>query len=281
VRIRKLTGYIGAEIEGVEINSGLSDSEQSQIISALNDHHVIAFRCQSISLSDQKEFTKIFGELVTLPYVTPIKDDESVIAVLKEADERNTGVFGGEWHSDFSFLENPPAGSVLNARDIPETGGDTIWANQVIAYETLPADLKALVNARKAVHVGKPYGVKFAPPIETQANASIKMRRGDPLADREVCHPAVITLPATGQQALFLNPIYTTRFDDMTVEQSAPYLEAIYKHCSRPDFSMRWKWQEGDVVVWNNRTTLHYATNDYDGFRRLLYRTTYQGVAPN
>ena len=137
------------------------------------------------------------------------------------------------------------------------------------------------MESRRAVHVGKPYGVKYAPPEQARANASIKMTRGDPAADREVLHPAVITDPTTGRRALFLNPIYVTRFEDMTEADSAPYLEALYKHASRPDFSCRLKWQSGDVAVWDNRMTLHYATNDYDGQRRLLYRTTFAGVRPS
>jgi len=137
-----------------------------------------------------------------------------------------------------------------------------------------------LIEGRNAVHVGKPYGVQFAPPESTRANGAIKMRRGDPKADREMLHPALIMLPESQKKAVFLNPIYTTRLEGMSAEESEPYLDAIYKHCTRPDFSIRWKWQKGDVVVWNNRSTLHYATNDYDGFRRLLYRTTYMTTPP-
>ncbi|MEM6375398.1 MAG: TauD/TfdA family dioxygenase, partial [Pseudomonadota bacterium] len=198
----------------------------------------------------------------------------------KEADEGGTGVFGGEWHSDFSFLASPPAGSVLNAVEIPKTGGDTVWSAQTAAFSSLPTDLKRFVEGRNAVHVGKPYGVKHAPPSETRANASIKMTRGDAQADRETLHPAVITDPVTGRHALYLNPIYVTRFEGMSEAESAPWLASIYKHAVRPDFSCRLKWQAGDVAIWDNRMTLHYATNDYDGSRRLLYRTTFAGDPP-
>ena len=106
------------------------------------------------------------------------------------------------------------------------------------------------------------------------------MRRGDPAADREVLHPAVITLTETGRRALFVNPIYTTRLSGMSEAESAPILEQIYRHCTKPDFGYRHRWRVGDVAIWNNRATLHYATNDYDGARRLLYRTAYQLQAP-
>ena len=169
---------------------------------------------------------------------------------------------------------------MLTAAEIPPVGGDTVWASQVAALSTLPDDLKAVVEGRRAVHVGTPYGVKFAPPETARSGASIRMTRGAPQADREVLHPAVVTDPETGARALFVNPIYTTRFEDMTEAESRPLLERIYRHATRPDFSVRHRWRPGDVVVWDNRQTLHYATNDYAGSRRLLYRTTFRRDPP-
>jgi taurine dioxygenase len=169
---------------------------------------------------------------------------------------------------------------VLAAVGIPPVGGDTVWSSQVAALDSLPAHLAAFLEGRTAVHVGKPYGVKHAPPEKERAGGSIRMSRGDPDADREIRHPAVVTDPESGKRALFLNPIYTTRFDDMTEEESRPFLEQIYRHATRPDFSMRHRWRPGDVVIWDNRMTLHYATNDYAGSRRLLYRTTFERDPP-
>ncbi len=278
--IKKLTGFVGAEMRGPNLAKGIDEAMAHALREALAVHHMIVLRGQQLSLDGQKSLNSVFGPAMRLPYVKPLDDDPEVIAVLKEAHEVNTGVFGGEWHSDFSFLENPPAGSVLNAIEVPEVGGDTVWSSQAAAYASLPRNLKAIVDHHKAVHVGAPYGVKHAPPKEDQANGSIQMSRGDPNADREILHPSVITDPASGAKALFLNPIYTTRFDGISDNESRPILDAIYKHATRPDFSCRLRWQPGDVAVWNNRTTLHYATNDYDGTRRLLYRTTYSAAPP-
>ena len=276
----RLTGFIGAEMTGADLRV-LDDPElRAALRAALAEHQVLVIRDQRLSLADQKRLTGVFGELMQLPYVAPMAEDPAVIAVLKEAHEAGGGVFGGEWHSDFSFLDNPPAGSVLTAAEIPPVGGDTVWSNQIAAFETLPEHLKSFLDGRRAVHVGKPYGVKFAPPAKARANASIRMTRGDPEADREVLHPAVLTDPETGARALYLNPIYTTRFDGMTEEESRPLLEQIYKHATRPDFSVRHRWREGDVVIWDNHRTLHYATNDYEGSRRLLYRTTFRRSPP-
>ncbi len=280
LQIKRLTGFIGAEISGADLRALDDPDLQAALRNALATHHVLVFRSQPLSLSEQKRLTEVFGQLMHLPYVAATPEDPAVIAVLKEAHETSGGVFGGEWHSDFSFLENPPAGSVLAAVEIPAVGGDTVWSSQVAAYESLPAHLTTFLESSLAVHVGKPYGVKHAPPKKEQAGGSIKMSRGDPNADREILHPAVVTDPETGKRALFVNPIYTTRFDGMTEEESRPFLEQIYRHATRPDFSMRHKWCEGDVVVWDNRMTLHYATNDYAGSRRLLHRTTFQCDPP-
>lgn len=278
--VTQLTGYIGAEISGVDLRALDDPDLRAALRSALSAHHVLLIRDQDLGLDDQKRLTEVFGDLMQLPYVAPMAEDPAVIAVLKEAHEDSGGVFGGEWHSDFSFLDTPPAGSVLNAAEIPPVGGDTVWSSQKAAFETLPEHLKSFLDGRKAVHVGKPYGVRFAPAAKTRANSSIRMTRGDPEADREVLHPAVITDPETEARALFLNPIYTTRFEGLTEEESRPFLEQIYKHATRPDFSMRLKWRRGDVVIWDNRMTLHYATNDYAGSRRLLYRTTFRRAPP-
>lgn len=280
MRIERLTGFMGAEISGVDLKQPISADLAAALRDALGAHQMIVVRDQHFSIEDQKRLTRVFGPLMRLPYVQPLPNDPDVIAVLKEATEVNVGVFGGDWHSDFSFLPNPPAGSVLNAVEVPDVGGDTVWASQVAAYESLPSDLKTIVDGRNAVHLGAPYGVKHAPPEEERSGASIKMTRGDPQADTETLHPAVITDPRTGRKALFVNPIYTTRLDGMTVEESAPILAALFKHASKPDFSCRLKWRTGDVAVWDNRMSLHYATNDYDGTRRLLYRTTFERDPP-
>ncbi|MCE8008498.1 TauD/TfdA family dioxygenase [Aestuariivita sp.] len=280
MRIRPLTGFMGAEISGVDLHQAIGDDLGQALRGALAGHLMIVLRDQHLLRADQKRLTRVFGPLMRLPYVEPMAEDPEVIAVLKEADEINVGVFGGDWHSDFSFLENPPGGSVLNALEVPEVGGDTVWASQIAAYESLPTDLRRMVDGRMAVHLGAPYGVTHAPPAEARSGASIRMTRGDPEADRERLHPAVVTDPASGRRALFVNPIYTTRLDGLTTEESAPVLAALFKHATKPDFSCRLRWGAGDVVVWDNRMSLHYATNDYDGARRLLYRTTYAAQPP-
>ncbi|MEO6652312.1 MAG: TauD/TfdA family dioxygenase [Ilumatobacteraceae bacterium] len=275
-----LTGLVGAELSGIDLAAPIEQALAGALRDALAISHVIVVRDQHLTIDQQRALTTVFGAPAQLPYVTPMDGHPDVIAVLKEADEVDGGVFGGDWHSDFSFLANPPAGSVLSAVEVPPVGGDTVWANQEAAYRTLPERLREIVDGVDGIHTGAPYGVTHAPPENHRSGASITMRRGDPDADREVRHPAVITSPITGARALFLNPIYTTRLSTMSHEDSAPVLAELYRHATRPDVCCRHRWRAGDVVVWNNRTTLHYATNDYDGHRRLLHRTAFDGAPP-
>jgi taurine dioxygenase len=189
-------------------------------------------------------------------------------------------VFGGNWHTDFSFLDHPPAGSILTAAETPPYGGDTLWVSQAAAWEALADDLKALLLGRDAIHVGKPYGVKWSPPVERRAGKSMNLVRGDPSADREHRHPAVLRHPLTGRLMLFLNPTYVSRLDGMNEEESRPILDTIQAHATRPEFCCRFRWTAGAVAIWDNLATQHYAVNDYHGHRRLMYRTAFLGPDP-
>jgi taurine dioxygenase len=274
-----LTGTIGAEITGIDLRQPISNDLAGSLKDALARHQVVFFRDQHLSLDQLKAMTRAFGPAMQLPYVQPLEGEPEVIRVLKEADERG-GVFGGDWHTDFSFLERPPAGSLLSAEVTPPHGGDTVWVSQALAWETLPGPLQQLLEGRDAIHVGKPYGVKWAPPQKERAGASIKMTRGDPEADMERAHPAVIRNPLTRRAAAFLNPLYVTRLDGLTDAESSPILDQIQRHATRPEFCCRFRWSPGALAVWDNLFTQHYAVNDYHGHRRLMYRTTFAGPTP-
>ena len=274
-----LTPAIGAEVTGIDLKAPVPEGIGADLRHALARHHVLFFRSQHLSIADQKRVTAIFGPLMRIPYVTPMEKEPEVIRVLKEADEGG-GVFGGEWHQDFSFLDRPPAGSVLSAHEVPPFGGDTLWISLTRAWETLAEPLRGLLRGRDAVHVGRPYGVKWAPPEEERSGASIEMARGDPTADEERHHPAVLRNPATGCESLFLNPLYTLRLDGLSEAESRPILAQIQAHVLRPDFACRIRWRAGDVAVWDNLFTQHFAVNDYHGHRREMFRTTFAGPKP-
>jgi taurine dioxygenase len=270
-------GVVGAEISGVDL-ARLDDRAFAQIKQAFLDHLVLFFRDQRLSPEQQVALTRRFGPILRVPYVAHLPEHPDIIAVLKEAEERQVSTFGNAWHSDFSFLEEPPAGSLLYALETPPQGGDTLWANMYMAYETLSEGMRGMLDGLKAIHTGKPYGAQGGAGI--RGSRSIKITRGDPEADRETAHPVVRKHAESGRKALFVNAIYTTRFAGMTEAESRPLLKFLFEHSTRPEFTCRFHWSDGTLAIWDNRCTLHYAVNDYDGYRRLLHRTTFAGERP-
>lgn len=276
--IKPVTPHFGAEISGVDLRAA-SDATLAAVRHAFAEHAVLFFPDQHLSPDDLLAVTGRFGEVLRVPYVQGMASHPDIIAVLKEADEKRISTFGGTWHSDFSFLPEPPDATLLQAAELPAVGGDTIWANQYLAYETLSDGLKRLLDPLQAIHTGWPHGT-MGPGPDAAVSRSIKMARNDASTDKEVLHPVVRVHPVTGRKALFINPVYTQRFADMTPAESKPLLDYLHQHCTRPEFQCRLRWRDGMLAMWDNRATLHLAINDYDGSRRLLYRTTLAGARP-
>jgi taurine dioxygenase len=279
MQIAPLTPRLGAEITAIDVRR-LAAAEIAELRQLWLRYKVLFVRDQVIDLDDLLHFSREFGELMRLPYIKPLDGYPDIIRVLKEADEVNMGVFGGDWHSDFSFLDAPPSASILYAEQVPEIGGDTLWIDMETALADLPAQHRALLEGKYAVHSGTPYGVAHAPAEETRFKGSIQIERNNPEADRETRHPAICRHPESGAALLFINPTYTTRIDGLAPAQSEALLHRLYAHCTRPEFACRLRWRAGTVALWDNRSTLHYAVNDYDGQRRCMYRTTLAGEIP-
>jgi taurine dioxygenase len=279
LQVSPLTPRLGVEISAIDVRR-LQSADIAELRQLWLRYKVLFLREQTIDLDDLLHFSRQFGELMQLPYIKPHDGYPDIIRVLKEADEINMGVFGGDWHSDFSFLEAPPSASILYAEQVPEVGGDTLWIDMGAALATLPAQQKALLQGKYAIHSGTPYGVAHAPAEETRFKGSIQIERNNPEADRETRHPAICRHPESGEALLFINPTYTTRIDGLPAAQSEALLRSLYTHCTRPEFSCRFRWRPGSIALWDNRSTQHYAVNDYDGERRCLYRTTIAGGIP-
>ena len=277
--IHPLTPALGAEIVGIDA-ARLDDGVFERLYRVWLERKVLFLRGQRLDLEQLLALSRRFGDLMQLPYIRPHPEYPQIIHVLKQADEIGMGTFGGDWHSDFSFLAEPPKGSILYAEEIPPLGGDTLWVDMAAACAALPADLRAALEGHDAIHSGKPYGVSHAPTEETRCRGSIEIERGNPQADRETRHPAIAGHPETGEAVLFVNPTYTTRIDGYAEADSDALLARLYRHCLRPEFGCRFRWSAGSLAIWDNRSTLHYAVNDYDGYRRSLYRTTIRGQAP-
>lgn len=280
IEIARVGGALGAEVTGIDLSRDLEPDTVAVLRAAWLEHLVLFFPGQHLSDADLERFTSYFGPFGIEPFVDGISTDHpNVLAVIKEADEKRKANFGGNWHSDWSFQERPPAGTFLYALQVPPHGGDTMWANQYLAYETLTPGLQRLLDGLEAMHSAKrPYGRQGIYADKSQARA-MKIHTGIE-AESEIAHPVVRVHPETGRKALYVNKVYTIRFKDMSTAESAPLLDYLHTHATRPEFVCRNRWRQGTLTMWDNRCTQHYAVNDYDGFRRELHRTTCAGDAP-
>ncbi len=278
MQIEPVTPHLGAEIFGFDPRRA-SDAAWEEIRACFTRHAVLFFRDLELTPPEQVAMTSRFGTPFRVPYVEHMAEHPDIIAVLKEADEQRISTFGGTWHSDFSFLDCPPMATLLYAREIPPVGGDTLWANQYLAFEALSPAYRELLMGLRAIQTGWPHGTT-GPKGQAGLSRSVKMVRGDPSADREIVHPMVRRHPTSGRPALFVNPVYTQRIEGMSEAESAPILRFLYEHAVKPEFTCRLRWQPGTLAIWDNRATLHLAINDYDGHRRLLHRTTVAGETP-
>ena len=276
--VQPLSPACGAEVTGIDLTRA-DDAAMQAVHAALAAHGVLFFRDQHLTPEQQVAVTRRFGPVLRVPYIRHLDAHPDIIAVLKEADERRISTFGGTWHSDFSFLDEPPSLTLLYAIELPPVGGDTLWASQVAAYDALSPGMQRLLDPLRCVQTAWPHGTR-GPGIDAPVSRSIGMVRGDPSADREVLQPVVRVHPVTGRKALFVNPVYSQRFEGMSEAESRPLLQFLFQHATSPEFCCRLRWAPGTLAVWDNRCLLHLAINDYDGSRRLLHRTTVAGDRP-
>ena len=276
--VRPVAPACGAEVFGVDL-AHISADGMRQVERAMAEHGVLFFRDQRLTPTQQLDVTLRFGPVLRVPYIQHLAEYPDIIAVLKEAEERKISTFGGTWHSDFSFLEEPPSYTLLYALELPALGGDTLWASQYAAFDALSSGMQKLLEPLRAIQTAWPHGTK-GPAVGAAVSRSIGMARGDPSADREIAQPVVCRHPVTGRKALFVNPVYTQYFEGMTEEESRPLLQYLFHHATRAEFTCRLRWAPGTLAIWDNRCLLHLAINDYDGSRRLLHRTTVAGQRP-
>jgi taurine dioxygenase len=278
MNLRPVAPACGVEIRDLDVRDP-SPGVVHALTDALLHHSVVFVRDQSLSPEEQVALTARLGPVLRVPYIRHLDDHPDVIAVLKEADEQRISTFGGTWHSDFSFLDEPPSYTLLHAVDLPEVGGDTLWASQYAAFDALSPGMQQMLEPLRAVQTAWPHGTRGPGPT-VAVSRSVQMTRNDPSADREVLHPVVRVHPVSGRKALFVNPVYTQWFEGMTEAESRPLLQFLFDHATKPEFTCRLRWEPGTLAIWDNRCLLHLAINDYDGSRRLLHRTTVAGTRP-
>jgi len=271
IRPVPIAGALGAEIEGVNLADDLSDDVVAELRMALLEHLVLFFRDQDITPEHHLAFSRRFGDLVAYPMVSGLDGYPDIVPVVKR--EHETVNFGGLWHSDTTYLDEPPMGAVLVARELPPKGGDTLWANMYMAYDALSDGMKRMLAGLRAVN--------------SSAKADVTRTREDRVredgSEPEALvaeHPVIRTHPETGKKILYVNFGHTVRFQDMSEAESEPILDYLFRHQIRPEFTCRFHWTPGSVAFWDNRATQHNPVNDYHGFRRVMHRVTLAGDKP-
>jgi len=273
LQIKKIAGALGAEIVGADLSERPSSELASAIRGALLEHLVVFLQDQRLTVPQFLAFARCFGKPIEYPLIKGLPEFPEVIEVSKLENE--TANFGGVWHTDTAYLELPPMGSMLLAREVPPVGGDTLFANQYLAYEALSPGLRRMLEGLVAVNSSTK-----ADASRTREDRVRKDGREDAKAEYLAEHPVVRTHPETGRKALYVNVAHTVRFKGLTDEESAPLLNYIFQHQTRPEFTCRFSWQVGSLAFWDNRCALHNAVNDYHGHRRVMHRITLAGDKP-
>ncbi len=269
IEVRRTAGALGAEILGVDLSGDLDNATFDTIHQAFVDHQVIFFRDQDLTPEAHMRFGRRFGSLNIHPYVKGMDDHPEIMEIIKEPSE--TTNFGGGWHSDMSFLEKPSIGSILYALEVPDFGGDTLFASQAAAYEALSPGLRSTLDGLNAIHsAGREYSAQGS---SAQKRQSMQVSEAEGLAG-EFIHPVVKVHPESGRKALYVNPAFTMRIDGWTKRESKPLLSFLFEHSRQEAFTTRFHWSKGSVAFWDNRSVWHYALNDYHGQRRHMRRVT-------
>jgi taurine dioxygenase len=270
--VEPLPGALGAEISGVDLTGPLDDETVAALRQAWLEHLVVFFRDQDLTLEQFLAFSRRIGEPVEYPFVRGIDGFPEIITVSKLPDE--TVNFGGIWHSDTAYLERPPMGTMLLAREIPPRGGDTMFANMYAAYESLSPGMQKMLSGLRAVN--------------SSALADVSKTREDRIRDTGTHddheyvaeHPVVRTHPETGRKSLYVNVAHTARFAEMTEAESRPLLQYLFEHSVRDEFTCRFQWRVGSLALWDNRCAMHNPINDYHGYTRTMHRITLAGDVP-
>lgn len=277
VDVERLAGSCGAIVRGIDVAEPQTAEQIETILRLLDEHLVIALPGQRFDLDRLEAFTDELGGRDVTPYITPLEGRPHVLRVIKEpSDELN---FANAWHTDLSYLTAPPAYTVLHAYDTPAAGGDTMWANQYLAYESLPDKVKTQIEGLEAIHsAGMAYGSGGY--LETVADKSSMTVEPSADAYATEIHPLVIRHPRTGRPALYANSVYTTGIVGMDPAESAALLARLTAHATHPNFTCRLRWEPQMLAIWDDNATQHFAINDYPGERREMFRTSVAGTEP-
>jgi taurine dioxygenase len=273
MKIKRIAGALGAEISEIDLTQPLSPDLTQEIRNVFLKNGVIFLRHQPLTSEQFMNFAKAMGEPIEYPFVKGFAEFPQIIEVKKLEHEKVN--FGGVWHSDTTYLEKPPMGSMLLSKEIPPYGGDTLFACQYAAYEALSDTMQRLLDGLQG--------------LNTSAKADVSKTREDRIKSDgnesspksfSSAHPVVRTHPETGRKALYVNVAHTAGIEGLSDKESASLLSFLFEHQVKPEFTCRWAWESDALAFWDNRCTQHNPVNDYHGFRRVLHRITLQGDTP-
>jgi taurine dioxygenase len=273
IEVKPIAGALGAEIEGVDMARELDAEIVAEVRHAFLDHLVIFLRDQKVTPQQQLAFAKKFGEPIEYPQLKGLPESPMITPVVKLEHERNN--FGGIWHSDTTYLTIPPMGSMLLAREVPPYGGDTMFANQYLAYDALSEGLKQTLDGLIGVSSSTKADV-----TKTREDALKQAGGGATPKHLTAEHPIVRTHPETGRKALYTSVAHTAHLKGWTEKESLPLLQFLWDHQTKPEFTCRFQWRAGSLAFWDNRCAMHNPINDYHGFRRVMHRITLAGDKP-
>ena len=273
LNIKPTTGNVGVEIHGVDLSKKVPDSLFNEIRGAFIDNGLIFFRDQNLTPEEHIRFAKQWGKININRFFAKVDGYDQVAEVLKEPDQK--GNIGGEWHTDHSYDQIPALGSILLAKEIPSSGGDTLFACMYKAYENLSDGMKGTLEGLNAVHSSRHI---FGEGSDYSKSSKGRIGNSE-LATQDAIHPVIITHPESKKKALYVNRAFTLRFEGWTNEESKPLLNYLYDHAAGKNNTTRFKWSPGSIAFWDNRCTWHNALNDYHGERRLMHRITIEGSA--
>ena len=275
IEVRPVSGSIGAEIFNVDVSQDLDEATISDLRRALLEHCVIFFGDQTLDAERHKAFTRRFGEIFIHPNYRGMQADPEIVMITREPGDKH--IVGEDWHADTTMVPEPPMGAILYALDVPPYGGDTLFANQYLAYETLSEGMQRLLSRLKAVHSDRNVA---GPQASRNAQRSTKVREDADWRETVSAHPVVVTHPETGRKLLYVNRSYTQGFEGMSAEESRPLLDYLLEHGHRPEFTCRFRWERGSIAFWDNRCCKHLAIHDAGPFRRVMRRTQIAGARP-
>lgn len=275
ITVKPIAGALGAEVSGVSMAEPLGNQAFNEVHDALMAHQVLFFRDQNVSPGEHANFARHFGSLHIHPYA-PRHDEHPEVLILRSSRANRSAA--NAWHSDVTFQPEPPLGSILLARTVPQHGGDTMWANMYMAYESLSAPMKRYLDGLTALNTAG--RANFEKAYDKLSHSDQKDIRSERMAEGGTEHPIVRTHPITGRKALYVNSIFTQKIAGVSSKESRTILSYLFEHLKKPEFTCRFRWETGSVAFWDNRCTQHYAIADYGDETREMHRVTVNGDRP-